>query len=72
MSLTGLRGGSGGMGQLHHHGKPWMFGVTKLKNLEYAWTSPSQRRLSIPHEQSYMVMHGNTWGPHVEPGRQWG
>ena len=30
------------MGQLHHHGKAWMFGFTKLKNLEHAWTSMKQ------------------------------
>ena len=30
MCLTGMHGD---MGRVHHHGKTWMFGVTKLKNM---------------------------------------
>ena len=37
MLLTRLHGVHGGMAQLHHHGKAWMFGVIKLMKMELTW-----------------------------------
>ena len=41
------------------HGKAWVFGVTKLKNLEHACTALSEADMFL--HAHWTIMHGDAW-----------